>query len=155
MSFVSDFLADLDSVRGIPDELGMRLYKVTVRVRTWTTARPGPPGVKTDVDTVLTVAGGTANPHVRNLTSKDVVASGGLYSVDDYRIGPLTPSYAGGGVSYSAVDPAQATTAREVAFKIEGGQFAAGGEWFERISEENTALHTNVIVRKSAKSYGP
>lgn len=150
-TFASDLLPDLDDIRGIADELGLRPFTVTVRVRTWSGSRPGV-GTKTDVDTVLTVAGGTQHPKVKQISAHDVVASGGLYTTADWRIGPMTPPFVGGGVTYGTIDPATTTTAREVGYKIEGGMFPSGGAWFERISDENdSALHSFVVVRKSGR----
>jgi hypothetical protein len=38
MTFVDDLLPDIDSIRCIPDESGLRPYTVTLRVTTWTPA---------------------------------------------------------------------------------------------------------------------
>jgi len=91
MSFRTRLLPVFEQLRGkIPGALDLRPYKVTVRVRTWTGARPGL-GTATDVDVPLYNAG--FNVKVTAISMKDVVASGGRYSAGDFRIGPFTPPY--------------------------------------------------------------
>ena len=80
MAFRDDILPSLDAIRGIPGELGLRRFAVSVLVRTHSGARPGiSGGTWTDVTTAIKVAGGTQNPKVEEVTARDVVASGGLH----------------------------------------------------------------------------
>lgn len=150
MSFVSGILSSVDSIRGIPGELGLRPSSVTIRVRTWSGSRPGEPSsTYTDVDTSILVGG--QNPKVRHLTSNDVVASGGLYTDQDYKIGPITPEFIGGGVSKSTIDPETTTTAREIFYQIVGPGEPDGGSWYQRVSDETEhSLHSYIVVRKTA-----
>ena len=151
MSFRTNLLAAVERIRGaIPGALDLRQHTVTVRVRTWTGARPGLIGTsKTDVDTVLTNAG--YNPKVTEVSTRDIVASGGVYQQGDYRIGPLTPSYAGGGIALATVDPATTSTAREVLYKIEGQGLPSGGAWFKRVEASMLRNFTNsIVVRRTA-----
>ncbi len=152
MSFRDDILPDVDSIRGIPGELGLRRFAVSVLVRTHSGARPGiSGGTWTDVTTPLKVAGGTQNPKVTQVTSKDVVASGGLYQVGDFRIGPLTTEWAGGGTPFATLSPATTSTAREVFFVITGPGLPTGGVTCQRVSDETMKnFHVNVIVRAMA-----
>ena len=91
MSFRTRLLPVIEKLRGkIPGALDLRVYRVTVRVRTWTGARPGI-GTPTDVDYVLQNAG--FNVKVTMLSTKDVVASSGRYTAGDFRIGPFSPPY--------------------------------------------------------------
>lgn len=153
MSFVDDLRRMADDVRGnVPGALGLRPHTVTVRVRTWTGARAGL-GTKTDVDTVITNAGGYG-PRVVQVSAKDVVASGGLYEAGDYRIGPISRDYTGGGTTDAALNPATTSTAREVFFCITGPGFPSSGQWFKRVNDEGYKRHTQtmVVVRETAET---
>lgn len=150
MSFRDDLLPDLDAIRGIPGELGLRRFTVTVRVKTTTGVRPGVVGgTTTTVDTVLKVGNGTQNPKVAEVSVRDVVASGGLYETGDYRIGPLTHEWSNGGTSLDTTNPATTSTGREVFYILEGPGFASGGVICKRVSDESLPnFHINVVVRR-------
>lgn len=146
-------LPALDGIRGIPGILGLNPFTVTIRVRTWTGVRVGL-GTKTDTDTVLTVGCACANGlqpvRVKQLSAKDVVASGGLYTDKDYKVGPLTPTYVTGGVADSTINPPMNANPTEVLFKMTGPGLPAAGQWFQRIRDEETALHKYVFLRAIA-----
>lgn len=133
MTLRDSLLSTVDKIRGIPDTLGVRLYTVTIRVRTWTGARPGI-GSGVDADSVFWVDGGTHKPRVVQVTSRDVIASGGMYQDQDLKVGPVTPSYSGGGVSVDAIDPPPGVSPAEVFFKIVGPGMESGGSWFKKIN---------------------
>lgn len=150
MSFRTRLLPVFEQLRGkIPGALDLRPYKVTVRVRTWTGARPGL-GTPTDVDTVLENAG--FNVKVAVVSTKDVVASGGRYAAGDFRIGPLTPAHTGGGTLLDVIDPPRTTTAREVYFLIEGPGLPSDGAWCKRV-EANTFsnFRSEIVVRRTGE----
>lgn len=149
MTLAEDLLPDLEEIRGIPDgDLGLRPFTVSVLVRTWSGARVGL-GTKTDVTTVLTNDQGKARVRARSLTAKDVVASGGLYSADDWRIGPMTPPFPGGGVNQSTTNPPVSGAQTEVFYRIDGPGMA--GVWFKRKADErDSALRHMVIVERTA-----
>lgn len=151
MSFRLDVRAMVDDIRGsVPGSLDLRPHAVTVRVRTWTGARAGV-GTFTDVDTRVLNAG--FNPKVRELAPRDVAASGGVYVTGDYRIGPITPEYVGGGTAATTLDPATTTTAREVFFLITGPSLPDDGAWFKRVSDDSLrSFRTEVVVRRMAAS---
>ncbi len=147
MTFRDGLLPMLDSIRGIPNELGLRLFTVTVVVRTWSGSRVGL-GTKTDVETELTVAGDAAPIRVRSLKSQEVIASGGLYTSQDFKAGPMTPAYPGGGVDIATILPAPTATPTEVLWRIEGPGMASDGTWFTQIDNTSDAnLHYYVILR--------
>lgn len=151
MSLRDDLLPLVDEIRGsVPGDLGLRPHTVTVRVRTWSGARPGL-GTKTDVDTLIRNAG--YNPKVAEVTTKDVVASGGFYQSGDFRIGPITPEYTGGGTALATQDPATTSTAREVLYKIEGPGLPSTGAWFKRVSDTTLKSFRNeIVVRRTAEA---
>lgn len=144
MSFVSDLLGDIDSIRAIPGELGLRPYTVVVRVRTWSGGVVGR-GTKSDTDTQLLV--GRQSPKCRRVAFKETVAAGGKYQEGDYRIGPMTPDFAGGGVSFATMAPPTATGA-EVYYRVLGPDTPTTGTWCTVVGEEaDHALHRYLVVR--------
>ena len=88
---------------------------------------------------------------VQQLTRSELVASAGLYTAQDLKIGPLTPAYTlpvTGGYADAAIEPL-VVNATEVFWLISGPQLPAVGGVFVQIGEEATALHYAVIVRKA------
>ncbi len=144
-TFRESLLATVESIRGsIPGQLDLRPRSVTVRVRTWSGARPGV-GTFTDVDTLLLNAG--YNVKVEQVATKDIVASGGKYQSGDYKIGRLTPTQ----YALDASDPATTTTAREVFYIIRGPGLPAAGLVCKRVSDDSpNNFHFNVVVRVMA-----
>lgn len=146
MTFRTALLGTVERLRGrIPGRLDLRPRKVTVRVRTWTGARPGV-GTYTDVDTVLLNAG--VNVKVAQVSTKDIVASGGRYASGDLKIGPITPEYPGGGTPSGVLDPPTTTTAREIFYLLEGPGFPDEGAWCVRVQDDVLPnFHGYVVVR--------
>lgn len=160
--FLPTILAPLDALRSIGGILGLRAFTVKVRVRSWTGDRPGL-GSYADQDTVLQ---NQAPPGVtpslypvlaRYVTTREVIASGGLWRDRDIRVGPMTPAYAAaigmlaGGYGESNLDPAVALPAREVFWNVAGPDMPAGGVWCSKVQELSTALHYIVVLRTDGK----
>lgn len=146
-------LPALDVVRGVGGTMGLRPYSVTIRVRTWSGPIIGN-GTKTDVDSALTVSNGTQPPMVRQLSGRDVIASGGVFTDQDYEVGPLTPPYPGS-VDNSALAISHPDTSGnvELFFKLVGPEIP-GGAWFRRVGQKSTsALGYSVILRKTDEMY--
>lgn len=116
-TFRDAFLPTLDALRsGIPTAFGVRTVTLTVRVNTWSGARVNA-GTVTKVDTVI--AGASGRYKVRELTVKDVVASGGKYQEGQLRVGPITPPYAGGPFTADdLIPPKIAGQGREVYYGV-------------------------------------
>lgn len=148
----------VDKLRGIPGQLGLRLFTVTVVSRTWTGVRPGI-GVNTDTQTGIKVDLGIFQTKVTQLTSKDVFASGGLYTDQDLLIGPITPPFPSSGADGDAIsvfDPVYGANPTEVFFNIVGqngyGGYPAGGAWFKKISQNvSKNFRFTFIVRKTGE----
>lgn len=151
----------LDLVRGISGILGFRPTSVTVRVVSWTGSAPGR-GSSSFVDTPLYVATDTSspqNPRVVQMSDQDVFASGGLYTNQDVKVGPLTPAFPasavlpGGGYNPSSLNPPQPTAGsvyQEIHVKLAGGGFQFP-VWFQRIGDEViSATRYFVVLRRSA-----
>jgi hypothetical protein len=102
---------DVDKLRAIADSARdvatpIRMIQVTIRTRTWGGGRRGVEP-STDADFVL-----PRRYRVRQISSKEIASSGGLYNEGDMRIGPITPPYTsggGGGFTAEQLRPAGAT----------------------------------------------
>jgi len=154
-SFRDDLLPDLDEIRGISDELGLRVFSVFVQRNTWSGSRPGMGNVTPGpiVQLVNTRPDGSTAPVlVRQVTSQDIIASGGVYSDGDYKVGPMTPPYPGGGVGDDALDPtptATPTQAVEIVWTMKGPGLPANGAIMKKINEEATWAHSFLMLRNT------
>ncbi len=143
----------IDQLRGIPAQLGLRRFTVQVVVRTWTGTRAGL-GYNTDTAQSITVDAGTYAVKVEVISSQDIIASGGLFSTEDLKIGPITPEYTGSaaGNLISSLEPSVSGIPTEIFFKITGPGYATTGEWFKKI-DQNVSKNFRYMftVRKTAE----
>lgn len=144
MTLRDDLLDLAEDVREIPGELGVRLFDVDVFKRVWSGERVGI-GVGYDNAKPLFVA--SFRPKVVQVTSRDIIASGGLYQEQDLRIGPLTPSK----VVVPDFDPPMGTQPLELFFRITGPGYE-GGAWFKKVNQLTTRpFRYEVVVRATAE----
>jgi hypothetical protein len=159
-NFQQTILSDLDEIRGIAGELGLRPYTVTVQLLTYSGLRVGL-GTKT-AGPVLTLQNISSGPfpqpvRVRQLTRKEIVASGGLYTDRDFKVGPMTPAYGAyvnqfaGGNTDAQLDPEATIYPTEVIWAMTGPGLPAGGATCAKIGEEATALHYFLFLRQSGR----
>lgn len=155
-----DFLAAIDEIRGIPDEaIGVRPISVTVRVVQWDGGRVGL-GNPTVTDSPLLVGNGQWDPHVTQISARDALASGGKYTNQDVRVGPMTPAYAAtlgvssGGVASSTIDPPVQSASAEVYFKLAGDGYQ-GAQWFTRIGDELVSSTKYFLILRKAGVSNP
>lgn len=147
-------LPAVDVMRGIPGLLGQRLFTVSVVVRSWDGSRQGI-GSNTDGSTNVRVDMGQFQVKVRQVTEKDIIASGGLYTDQDLKVGPITPPYPGGKANNSDIsifDPAVGTNPTEVFFNVKGPGHPVEGSWYKKIGQDVTPVfHYEFTVRKTAE----
>jgi hypothetical protein len=145
MSFASDLRADLDDIRAIPGDLGLRPYTVTLVIETWDGARVGD-GTKTTTRTTLLVGG--QPPKVQSVSQQDIVAGG--YMSGDFKVGPFTPPFVGGG-GYSVTDldpPKLPNVQREVFYELVGPEPTTTVHRCEKVGDDaDSALSTYLILR--------
>lgn len=161
MSFASDLRADLDEIRAIPDELGLRPFDVIVRVVTWSGAdasgRSGVGiGTSSYVDTPFLVGGGH-RPKVRQVSMRDIIASGGLYHDQDMKVGPVTPAYPGnasqegGGVAYATIEPPVTGAPTQIYYRVSGNGLPGLGVWYDKkFDTTDHAMNSWFILRRRA-----
>jgi hypothetical protein len=165
MPLVPPILPPLDIIRGIGGVLGMRPFKVTVRRRVWSGPRPGAPGsTKVDTDVVLTnrFVDGTLQPvMVKQVSRAEAIASGGIYTNRDLKVGPITPSFASGafgpaaGFDDASIDPAPTGQAVQIIWIVASPKgshgMPAAGIVCEKIGEEATSMHYYAVLRATGR----
>lgn len=147
MTLRDHLLPMVEVIRGIPQALGLRPHVVTLVTRDWDGARVGL-GNSEDVETVVTVANGTGNVRVQQVSSRDVVASGGLLTAQDLKVGPFTPGY----VLPSTIDPPADDTPREVFFRVTGPGMGDDGRWFRRVNDSTLPNFTSMLYLQATGS---
>ncbi len=144
----------VDALRAIPAQLGLRLFSVQVITRTWTGTRTGL-GYSNDAATPIKVDLGLFDTKVKMITARDVMASGGLYTDQDLKIGPITPPFAGSAADGSAItvfDPTPGIAPTEVFFLVTGPGYPPAGAYFKKISQDVTGnFRYTFVVRKTAE----
>lgn len=113
----------------------------------------------TGATTASTTMQSTSTPVlVRQLKRSEVIASGGLYTDRDVRVGRMTPPYpagafnSAGGFDDTTIDPlAINSAAAEVVWILNGPGYPASGAVCDKISEEFTALHASVVLRATGR----
>lgn len=144
-SFRDLLLPTLNAACAIPGKMGLRPYTVIVRVRAWDEGFVGR-GDATDTDTPIRV-GNNQNPKVRRVAYKETVAGGGKYQEGTYRVGPLTPDFAGGGVSFATMAPPTQDGA-EIYYRLVGPDTPVTGTWCTAVGEEaDHSLHRYLMLQ--------
>jgi hypothetical protein len=145
-----DLLPIVESIRGIPGDIGLRVFTVAaIRIVQWSGTRVGL-GNSSYSEVPIAVASGKYAPKIRQLSQEDIVRSGGDLDSVQYEIGPVTPSFIGGGYSLAVLDPVSVNPS-EVFFRIVGPGTAAGGDWFVRTSaKRDKPFRYMLTVKKTA-----
>ena len=160
--FRDQFLPLIDLIgQGLPNMFGLRQYDVSLSVVAWTGSRPGL-GTNTVATYPITVnqnKAGNNRPKVAQLSTREVLASAGLYVEGDYRIGPLTPHYVtvdgyAFGTLPGDIEKALQTNPQEIFFNLNGPGMSdpTGGDWFKLV-KANFAnnFHYDIVIRKTAQ----
>lgn len=157
MSPRTAYLPVLNTYRGLLDTAwDLRQFSVLVRVNTWTGPLAGQ-GAKATVDTPLVCNGGRV--HVVQVTSQDVIASGGLYQDQDLRVGPLTPPYTDAtgnpaGTVTTAFDPSPMPATTEVLFQLTGPGIASAGAWYKKVNTNTLAnFRYEIVLRATGQAH--
>mgnify|MGYP001585149938 CR=1 FL=1 len=148
MSFASDLLPAIDEIRAIPGELGFRGGTVTLIVRTWSGDRVGL-GTATTTETPVLVGGGQS-PRITRIDVREAVASGGAYQQGDFRIGPVTPEFAGGGVAREVLQPDVNASPTEVLWRVTDNGLPSAGILCKKIAEEHRELRIVFVLRATS-----
>jgi hypothetical protein len=154
LSLREALLPVIDQLRGLPGQLGLRQFTVSIIKREWTGSRVGL-GFSTDTETPIRVDLGSYTPKVVMLSSRDIMASGGLYTDQDLKIGPITPPFTGStvdGNDITVFDPTPNESPTEIFFLITGPGYPEEGAWFKKIAQDVTGNFRYMFtVRKTAE----
>ena len=155
----TSLLPVVDGVRGLPGLLGLRIYTVQVCYETWVgTDASGRSGFGIGTKTLsplqsLRVDQGGASPHVRQVSQKDIIASGNLYQDQDLKVGPITPPYTGSTKDedqISIFDPPSGMPPEAIHFFVTGPGYASGA-WFRKIGDKvDDPISWFIFLRKNA-----
>lgn len=125
--------AAADRGRRVVDALGLRETTVTVVVEQWS----GPVGVAASVLQSAPATTLVPNPRVVVTAWTSSAFGGGAVGgrsaplvAATVAIGPITPSYPGGGYDADALDPAPSDPSQRVYLVLAGGAFDPAGERF-------------------------
>lgn len=104
MSLRTSLLPIVEACRTIAGTTGLdiRTAQLTIRTRTWSGGRAGV-GTPTDSNLVL-----PQRYKVVQLSAREIASSGGLYQLEDLRVGPITPAQGGSGYSLAQLVPSGA-----------------------------------------------
>ena len=155
--FRNALLPMVDAMRNIPNVFGLRLHTVAVVQRSWTGSGVGL-GTKTDVVTGIKIDLGIGASKVRNLSQREVIASGGLYTEEDVMVGPFTPPYAGSTADNDAINifdppvPAITNDVSEILFRITGPGYPPTGAYFKKIEQRvDKPFRYTMVLRKTGE----
>lgn len=122
MSIRDDILPLQDDARALLAEFEVgpnRLTDVSLRITVWSGTGLGK-GTKTITETPLTLDAEGHRVKVHKISSREVLASGGKYEDGDYKVGPFTPAFDGGGRTPDYLEPIPDGTPREVHVVLNG-----------------------------------
>jgi hypothetical protein len=155
MSLVDDLLPVFGTVRSIPGSLGLCPFRVEVVVRGYTGGRPG---VGTLSETATTILERGQNPDVEQVSTREILASGGVYRDQDLRIGPLTPPWTDpvdgttGGTALSMLDPTP-PAGSSVYYRLRGPGLPAQGSLYKKVEAHVTdPTGYTIVIRKTGET---
>lgn len=146
-------LPAVDVIRGIPGALGLRLFSVAITKRVWSGPRIGL-GTNTDTTSGIKVDVGIFPVKIRQLTTREIIASAGQFRDEDIEVGPITPPYTGSTLDNDAIsifDPPEGTF-EEIFFNITGPGYPTGGAWFDKVKQTVTPnFRYMFVLRKNGR----
>lgn len=131
MSLRTSLLPVVDTLRALtgPSVLDIRTVKLTIRTRVWSGSCLGE-GTPTDTDLVF-----PQQYKIRYLTGKEIASSGGRFSADTVKVGPITPAYTGGGYTQAQIFPETTSDNVEFIYILDGpmaGEYACQSTYTDK-----------------------
>lgn len=149
MSFRKDILEIANDIRrDVPAGLDLRQQnKLEIIRRVWAGGKPGSDGGKSDTTLEL-----VERYKVRQLSTREIAGSGGVFETGDLRIGPITPSN-GAGVGYTVAQLAPDGGGNvEVIYKLSGPH---AGEYRRIALETVSDVSWFLVLRRTLKQPRP
>ena len=119
-TFAENLLPSLYKIRAIPGNLGLRIHSVTLITSAWSGSHTGD-GTETTTETPI-YESGSKSPKVRWKTQEEVAV--GNLARGTCEIGPITPSFTGGGTVFASFGNVDA--GETVHIKITGPEHPSG-----------------------------
>jgi len=156
MALIDDIKYAMDTVLAIPYDLGLRPYRVFLTKIQYTGTRPGL-GTRTRTDTEILI--GDGYPIVRQVSAKDVFASGGLLNDKDFKMVLIDPyntgTYFGGSDDTLLWNPPVDGYNSQIYFHIYGKGFPTDGQYFKKkYAKEDCNLVTELYLEAVAERPG-
>jgi len=144
MSFASDILPAIGSIRGIPGALGLRPYRVFIRSGAWGGTYTGD-GTETQAETEVTEHG--QSPKVRFLNDEQLALGGA--DKGTCTVGPITPSHSGGGTSVALLEGSSLSVGETLHVRL---LHQDGSESFYRVTDidKSRALHYTLTCQPAS-----
>lgn len=134
-------LPAINSIRGIPGQLGIRNYRVAILIGTWSGSNTGRGSSIGELFPVT--EGGGQPPKVRELNTEELAL--GSLGKGSIRIGPITPDFAGGGTPISQLRPA-VVAGQTVHVRVTGPGYPNGALFLIKDISTDRALHWTMVA---------
>lgn len=122
MTLVDDLLPTLYAGRGLIGEFGLYKYTVTRRVHSWSGSSLGE-GAETVTSTAITEANGQP-PQVVKPSDEEIALN--YLASGDLVVGPITPSFNGGGYTPAELDGGSLSTGETLDYLVTGPDLPNG-----------------------------
>lgn len=140
----TNLLPVINNGRKIVDGLGFRTSDVSVVTRLWPSGTRGVPSETDYVDSTVTPLV-NPRPKVRQITSREIASSGGMYEDGDLRVDKLTPKFAAGGYLPEEIAPIAPDKGTEILYLVTG---PLAGEYRRINSNLDRALGYSLTLRR-------
>jgi hypothetical protein len=146
MSIRSSALKLAGKLRALPSSPGVDIYmtSVTIRTRTWAGGRVNAEGGYSDSNILI-----TPRPKVREVAQREITGAGGRYEAGDVKVGPITPTYSGGGYTIAQLAPTASSNGVEILYVLAG---AIAGDYKRIDLQTDRALSYFLILRRKRSS---
>ncbi len=134
--------------RNLPGKHGLREHTVSVVTATTDGTHVGD-GAITETESELVERGGYP-PKVRWLNDEEIALASGALGRGAVSIGPITPTFSGGGTSLSLVDGSTLSVDDVRLIRIVGPKHPSGADYRVKSISEDRALHLTVVAEPVA-----
>ncbi len=149
MALREDLLPDVQVIRDIAVEFGIRRFQVWTRVISWSGSRPGV-GTETVTDTYL------GRVKVRDVKSKDVVAGMSELTDSVFELGPFTPEHFAATSTPDTIAPTtdmlappQTGATAETYYLLKGPGLSTDGVLCQRVGDTTTKPFRYTVTVKA------
>lgn len=142
MTFQSNLRKAVTRIRAIPNKFGVRVYSVSVRVRSWSGAERGEGTLTTTTYTIAEHGG--APPKVRFLNGEQLALAGESFGAEIIEVGPVTPGNTPR--EYMTPDPPDNAV---VEWIVTGPKFPSGSIFTLKELRDDRGYQFKAVLQKS------